>query len=106
MSPTRWRAAGKKQDTAKDEEVREIEYLFLAIGLVVGAAVVWFVLMRKVKTSYEKGYEDRKLKAEAEFESAEKESQRLVGEAEKVGERRKRDLLVEAREEIDRKSVV
>ena len=100
MSPTRWRAAGKKQDTAKDEEVREIEYLFLAIGLVVGAAVVWFVLMRKVKTSYEKGYEDRKLKAEAEFESAEKESQRLVGEAEKVGERRKRDLLVEAREEI------
>lgn len=100
MSPTRWRAAAKKQDTAKDEEVREIEYLFLAIGLVVGAAVVWFVLMRKVKTSYEKGYEDRKLKAEAEFESAEKESQRLIGEAEKVGERRKRDLLVEAREEI------
>ena len=87
-------------DTAKDEEVREIEYLFLAIGLVVGAAVVWFVLMRKVKASYEKGYQDRKQKAEAEFESAEKESQRIVGEAEKVGERRKRDLLLEAREEI------
>jgi ribonuclease Y len=91
---------GKSWDTAKDEEVRDIEYLFLAVGLVVGAAVVWFVLMRKVKASYNKGYEDRKQKAEAEFESAEKESQRIVGEAEKVGERRKRDLLLEAREEI------
>ena len=91
---------GKSWDTAKDEEVRDIEYLFLAVGLVVGAAVVWFVLMRKVKASYSKGYEDRKQKAEAEFESAEKESQRIVGEAEKVGERRKRDLLLEAREEI------
>lgn len=97
---TRWRAAGEKQDTAKDEEVREIEWLFLAIGLIVGAAAVWFVLMQKVKKSYDKGYEDRKQKAESEFESAEKESQRLIGEAEKAAERKKRDALVEAREEI------
>ncbi len=80
--------------------MREIEWLFLAIGLIVGAAVVWFVLMQKVKASYQKGYDDRKQKAESEFESAEKESQRLIGEAEKAAERKKRDALVEAREEI------
>ena len=80
--------------------MRVIEWLLLVIGLVVGVAGTGFVLMKKVKQSYEKGYEDRKQKAEAAFESAEQESQRLIGEAEKVAERKKRDVLMEAREEV------
>lgn len=82
------------------KEVREIEFLFLAIGLVVGLAATALVLLPRVKKSYNKGYEDRKQKAESAFESAEKESQRLISEAEKSAEHRKRDALVEAREEI------
>ncbi len=78
-----------------------IEFLFLIIGLVIGIIIAIVSSL----ISFRKGVEHRKRVAEAQFESAEKESQRLISEAEKVAERRKRDTLIEAREEIHKSRV-
>jgi len=66
----------------KAKEVSEIE---LVIGLVIGIIIAIIGSL----ISFRKGVEHRKRVAEAEIESAEKESQRLVSEAEKVAERKK-----------------
>ena len=62
------------------------------IGLIAGLVVA--VISSLI--FFRKGVEYRKRVAESEFESAEKESHRIVSEAEKVAER-KRDALMEAR---------
>lgn len=78
-----------------------IDIVSLIIGLVIGLIIAGIGSL----ISFRKGIEHRKRVAEAEIESAEKESQRLVSEAEKVAERRKRDTLIEAREEIHKSRV-
>jgi ribonuclease Y len=52
--------------------------------------------------SYKSGYKRRKLIAEAEIGSAEEEAKRIVSESLKVGEGKKRELLLQAKEEIHR----
>ncbi len=49
---------------------------------------------------YKKGYEDRKVKAEKEKGSAENEAKRILLEAEKNAEGRKREILLEVKEEV------
>lgn len=89
-------------ETTKAKEVSKIpDFLKILIGLVVGLIVALIGSL----ISFRKGVEHRKRVAEAEFESAEKESARIVSEAEKVAERRKRDTLIEAREEIHKSRV-
>lgn len=82
--------------------MRKIDAISIIVGLIIGiitGAVIGSLI------AFRKGVEHRKRVAEAEIESAEKESQRLVSEAEKVAERRKRDTLIEAREEIHKSRV-
>ncbi|RCX17125.1 ribonuclease Y [Anaerobacterium chartisolvens] len=72
------------------------------IGLVIGGvagAVIASIIM------FKKGVEFRKKTAEAEIGSAEQEAKRLVSEAQKQGEGRKREILLEAKEEIHRSRV-
>lgn len=78
-----------------------IEYLYLAAGLFVGIVIA--VISSLI--SFRKGVEHRKRVAEAEIDSAEKESQRIISEAEKIAERKKRDALMEAREEIHKSRI-
>jgi ribonuclease Y len=49
---------------------------------------------------YKKGYEDRKVKAEKEKGSAENEAKRIVLDAEKNAEGRKREIQLEVKEEV------
>ena len=79
-----------------DKEVREIDYFMLFLGL--GAGLVIAVISSLIM--FRKGIEHRKKVAEAEIGSAEMEGQRIVSEAEKIAERKKREALFEAREEI------
>lgn len=77
------------------------EFIFIVIGLAIGLVIA--VISSLI--FFRKGVEHRKRVAEAEFESAEKESARIVSEAEKIAERKKRDTLIEAREEIHKSRV-
>ncbi len=83
------------QDTL-DKEVRDITNFLIGLGSGLIIAVVSSLIM------FRRGIEHRKLKAEAEIGSAEKEGQRIVSEAEKIAEKKKREALFEARDEIHR----
>ena len=65
----------------------------LLIGLVIGAVIASFI-------SFRKGYNRRKSDAEAEIGSAEQESKRIVNDALKSAESKKREALLEAKEEV------
>lgn len=65
----------------------------IVIGLVIGAVIASFI-------SFRKGYNRRKNDAEAEIGSAEQESKRIVNDALKTAESKKREALLEAKEEI------
>lgn len=71
--------------------------LGLAIGIVV-AVIASFIMFRA-------GINHRKKIAEAEIGSAEQESKRLLSEAQKIAEAKKREVLLEAKEEIHRSRV-
>ncbi|MCX7842434.1 MAG: ribonuclease Y [Clostridia bacterium] len=78
-----------------------MEFLFGVIGLGIGlgiAAIASSIMFRK-------GIEHRRLKAEAEIGSAEQEAKRIVNEAQKIGEAKKREILLEAKEEVHRSRV-
>ncbi len=77
-------------------------FIGAAIGLVLGLIIGFVLLKIKTKDAFNKGIEYRKHVAEEAIGSAEAEAQRLVTEGEKQGEIRKRDLLLEAREEVRR----
>ncbi len=89
------------EKTKAKEVSKIIDYFSLAAGLIVGIiiAVISSLIF------FRKGVEHRKRIAEAEIDSAEKESQRIISEAEKIAERKKRDALMEAREEIHKSRV-
>lgn len=78
-----------------------ILYVGLIVGLLVGLiiAVIASVIM------FRRGIEWRKQKAEAEIGSAEQEAKRLLVEAQKQAEGKKREALLEAKEEIHRSRV-
>jgi ribonuclease Y len=71
--------------------------LGLAIGIVV-AVIASFIMFRA-------GINHRKKIAEAKIGSAEQESKRLLSEAQKIAEAKKREVLLEAKEEIHRSRV-
>lgn len=64
----------------------------IVVGLICGF-VAW-------KTGNRKGYEKRKAEAEAIFDGAEAEGKRIIAEAVKVGESKKREFLLATKEEI------
>lgn len=82
-------------------KIIDFDLLSLAAGLFVGIVIA--VISSLI--SFRKGVEHRKRVAEAEIDSAEKESQRIISEAEKIAERKKRDALMEAREEIHKSRI-
>jgi ribonuclease Y len=57
------------------------------------------------KISFKKGIEHRKKKAEAELGSAEEESKKIIVEAQKIAQARKREFLLEAKEEIHKSKI-
>ncbi len=67
------------------------------IGLVVGAVVCGLIVS---KIMFDKGIEHRKKVAEAEIGSAEEEKARILAESVKLGEGKKREALLAAKEEI------
>ncbi|MHB8063827.1 MAG: ribonuclease Y, partial [Ruminiclostridium sp.] len=76
-------------------------YLFIGLGLAIGlviAIIASFIFFRR-------GFEARKKQAEAQIGSAEQEAQKIVGEALKQGEGKKREALLEAKEEIHKSRV-
>jgi len=70
----------------------------ILIGLVIGAIVASLI-------SFRIGYNRRKIDAEAEIGSAEQESQRIINEALKTAESKKREALLEAKEEVHRSRI-
>ena len=71
-----------------------IPLILIAAG---GCALCWHISGKK---SYHKGYDARKEEAEAVFGSAEAEGKRIVSEAIREGENKKRECLLLAKEEI------
>ena len=68
------------------------------IGLAIGAVIASFI-------SFRIGYNRRKVQAEAEIGSAEQESRRIINEALKIAESKKREALLEAKEEVHRSRI-
>lgn len=66
----------------------------LLVGLVLGAGATVML--------YRMGFSKKKLELAHEIEKREQEAQLLMGEAQKSGEQRKRELLLQAKEEIHR----
>lgn len=84
-------------------EYREVCVIFewaigIVIGLVIGAAIASFI-------SFHMGYNRRKIDAEAVIGSAEQESEKILNDALKVAESKKREALLEAKEEIHRSRI-
>lgn len=78
-----------------------INFISLILGFLIG--IVFAVIASII--SFRRGIEWRKKKAEADIGSAEQESKRIVSEAQKVAEGKKREALLEAKEEIHRSRV-
>lgn len=76
----------------------------LAIGIAL-AVVVALVGYSKVKKAFEEGVEYRKKQAEQEIGSAEEEAKRIVSQGQKLAERKKRELLLETKEEVYKSKV-
>jgi ribonucrease Y len=79
--------------------------LGLVLGLVIGVVIAVISSIIASKIFFEKGIESRKKKAEAEIGSAEQEKVRIIAEAQRIGEGKKREVLLEAKEEIHKSRV-
>ena len=83
-----------------------IDPLSIIVGAVAGIAVGAIVCGLFVsKVMFQKGIEHRKRIAEAEIGSAEEEKVRIVAEAVKIGENKKREVLLTAKEEIHKSRI-
>ena len=71
------------------------KYIFLAIGLIVGALIMGFI-------GYKLGEKHRKKVAEGVIGSAEEEAKRIINEAYKAAEARKKESILEGKDEIHR----
>ncbi len=73
--------------------------IFIWIGIILGVGVIASILAFRVGISY------RKKIAEAEIGSAEEEAKRITSEAQKLAESKKREALLEAKEEIHKNRI-
>lgn len=69
-------------------------------GLLTGIVIAIIASIIASVISYRKGIEFRKKKAEAKIGSAEQEAERIISGAQKIAEAKKREVLLEAKEEI------
>ena len=76
-------------------------FIYSLIGLAIGLIIA--VIASRI--FHKRGYEARKKEAESAIGSAEQEAQRIVSEALKQGEGKKREALLEAKEEIHKSRV-
>ena len=77
-------------------EVIAIDWPYLIIGLVVGLVVAVIATV----AYYQLGFSKKVKEVRHSAEQAETEASKLIGEAQKTGESRKRELLLQAKEEI------
>ncbi|WP_024834715.1 ribonuclease Y [Ruminiclostridium josui] len=77
----------------------------IIVNILIGLACGLIIAVIASKIFYDRGFEARKKQAEAHIGSAEQEAQRIVGEALKQGESKKREALLEAKEEIHKSRV-
>ena len=82
-----------------------LHIIFLILIPLISAAVGIICWKISGKKAHQKGYELRKQEAEAIFGSAEAEGKRIIGEAAKEGERKKREFLLAAKEEIHKSRI-
>lgn len=73
-----------------------MKWLFLIIGLVVGALISFFT----VASYFKKGISEEQKQLQEETKKAEEDTRKRLYEAEKSAENRKRELLLQAKEEI------
>lgn len=78
-----------------------MEWLYVVAGLLVGSAITWILVV----FFYRKGFSTRQKKIQEDILKAESESDKIVGEAQKAAENRKRELLLQAKEEITKAKV-
>ena len=78
------------------EVITKMDFISLIFGLVIGLAVGVISLL----IYYNKGFSKKKTEIEANSEKAKKDAETLLASAEKQGESRKRELLLQAKEEI------
>jgi len=79
-----------------------ITVLSAIAAAVISGLVCWAI---SAKRGITKGYEQRKIEAEAIFDGAEAEGKRLIGESIKIGENKKREFLLLAKEEIHKSRI-
>ena len=77
----------------------------VAIGLVIGLAIGLIVAFIMRKSAFDKGVEYRRQIAESEIGSAEQERDRLVAEAKKEAEAKKREVMLSAKEEVHKSRI-
>ncbi|MBP8988674.1 MAG: ribonuclease Y [Clostridia bacterium] len=73
-----------------------MNWLYFIIGLAVGLVAAWGGTV----AYYQFGFSKKTKSMQAAAEQAEAEADKLIGEAQKTGENRKRELLLQAKEEI------
>lgn len=73
----------------------ELLIIGVLVGLAVGALIAGFLC-------YKMGYNKRKNIAEAAIGSAEEESKRIINEAYKTAEAKKKEMILEGKDEIHR----
>lgn len=78
-------------------------YLLIGSGGFIAGALICGVIVSKIM--FQRGIEHRKKVAEAEIGSAEEEGKRIIGEAIKQGENKKREALLSAKEEIHKSRI-
>jgi len=79
--------------------------IYVVIAVVVSGGIVGFIGYSQTKSAFEKGVQHRKDVAESEIGSAEAEKAKIIAESQKMGEAKKREFLLEAKEEIHRSKV-
>ena len=77
----------------------------LIIGLVLGALITFFVTKKIMTTNFEKGISEEQLKLAEDTKNAKADEERRLAELQKEAENRKRELLLQAKEEITKARV-